>query len=49
MQPVLHDTNKLLVAEFAVAILIENLEDSVDQVVGQLDSRGHVDRPRKLS
>lgn len=29
-------------------ILIKDLEDSVDQVLGQLDARSHVDGPRKL-
>lgn len=48
MQPVLHDADELLVAEFTVVILVEDLEDRVDQVVGQLDARSHVDRTGKL-
>lgn len=48
VQPVLHDTDKLLVAEFIVAILVEDLEDCVDQVAGQLDAGSHVDGAGKL-
>lgn len=48
VQPLLHDADELLVAEFVVTILVEDLEDCVDQVVGQLDARSHVDRAGKL-
>lgn len=48
VQPLLHDADELLVAEFIVTILVEDLEDCVDQVVGQLDARSHVHCTRKL-
>lgn len=48
VQPVLHDADELLLAEFTVVILVEDLEDRVDQVAGQLDPRGHVDSSGKL-
>lgn len=48
VQPLLHDANELLVAELVVAVLVEDLEDGVDQVVGQLDVRGHVDGAGEL-
>lgn len=48
LQPILHDANELLVAEFIVAILVEDLEDGVDQVAGQLDVCSHVDSAGKL-
>lgn len=48
VQPVLHDADELLVAEFIVTILIEDLEDCVDQVVGQVDARSHIDRAGKF-
>lgn len=48
MQPLLHDADELLVAELVVAVLVKDLEDCVDQVVGQLDARGHVDGAGEL-
>lgn len=48
VQPLLHDADELLVAELVVAVLVEDLEDRVDQVVGQLDARGHVDGAGEL-
>lgn len=48
MQPLLHDADELLVAELVVAVLVEDLEDRVDQVVGQLDACGHVDGAGEL-
>lgn len=48
VQPVLHDTDELLVAEFIVVVLVKDLEDCVDQVASELDSRSHVDCPGKL-
>lgn len=48
VQPVLHDADELLVAEFVVSILVEDLEDGVDQVAGQLDVCSHVDSAGKL-
>lgn len=48
MQPLLHDADELLVAELVVAVLVEDFEDRVDQVVRQLDARGHVDGAGEL-
>lgn len=48
VQPLLHDADELLVAELVVTVLVEDLEDRVDQVVGQLDARGHVDGAGEL-
>lgn len=48
VQPLLHYADKLLVAEFIVTILVKDLEDSIDQVLGQFDVRSHVDRTGKL-
>lgn len=48
VQPVLHDADELLVAEFIITIFVEDLEDCVDQVAGQLDARGNVDSAGKL-
>jgi len=48
VQPLLHDADELLVAEFVVAVLVEDLEDRVDQVAAQLDARGHVDSAGEL-
>lgn len=48
VQPVLHDANELPVAEFIVVVLVEDPEDSGDQVGGQLDASGHKDRPGKF-
>lgn len=48
VQPLLHDADELFVAEFIVTILVEDLEDCVDQVLGQFDVRSHVDRTGKL-
>lgn len=48
VQPVLHDADELLVAEFIITIFVEDLKECVDQVAGQLDARGHVDGAGKL-
>lgn len=48
MQPVLHDADELLVAEFVVVVLVEDLEDRVDQVAGQRDACSHVHCPGEL-
>lgn len=45
VQAVLHDSDELLVAQFAVVVLVEDLKDGVDQVVAQLDPSGNVNRP----
>lgn len=48
VQPLLHDADELLVAEFIVAVLVEDLEDRVDQVAAQRDARGHIYGAGKL-
>ena len=48
VQPLLHDADELLMTEFIVMILVKDLEDGVDQVLGELDARSHVDSPGKL-
>lgn len=48
VQPVLHDANKLPVAELIVVVLVEDPEDSADQVGGQFDASGHVHRSGKF-
>lgn len=48
VQPVLHDANKLPVAELIVVVLVEDPEDSADQVGGQFDASGHVHRSSKF-
>lgn len=48
VQPVFHDANKLPVAELIVVVLVEDPEDSADQVGGQFDASGHVHRSGKF-
>lgn len=48
VQPVLHDTNELLVGQLVVVIHVEDLEDGVDEVSRQLQPRSHVHSSNKL-
>lgn len=48
VQTVLHDSNELLVAEFTILILVEDLKDGVDQVGAQFDSSGDINGPGEL-
>ena len=48
MQAVLHDGDELRVAEVAVPVRVEDLEDRVDHVGAQRESRAHLDRALEL-
>lgn len=48
VQPVLHDSDELLVGQLVIVIHIEDLEDGVHEVACQLQPSGHIHRSRKL-